>query len=70
MEIKPAAAGAEGAGAGAAARPSGTYDMAASGDEAEVQNSSVAADVKPPTLTSINEEGWKCLWLVGARAVV
>lgn len=73
MEIKPAAAGVEGPGAGAVLWPGpcgGTYDVAVGRDEAEMQNSSVAAAVKPPTFTSINKEGRKCLWLVGARAVV
>ena len=67
MEIKPTAAGAEGPGAGTAVwlgPCGGTYGMAASRDEAEMQKSSVAADVKPPTLISINKEGRKCLWLL------
>lgn len=73
MEIKPAAAGAEGPGAGAvlwSGPRGGMYNVAVSRDEAKMQNSAVAAVVKPPTLTSINKEGRKCSWLVRARAVV
>lgn len=73
MEIKPAAAGVEGPGAGAVLWPGphgGMYKVAISKDKAEMQNSSAAADVKPPTLTSMNKEGRKRSWLVRARAVV
>lgn len=44
--------------------------MAVSEDGVKMQNYSVAVAVKPPTLTSIDKEGRKCLWIVGARAVV
>lgn len=43
--------------------------MADSRGEVEMQNSSVAADVKPTAPQTINKEGRKCLWLVRDRAV-